>query len=549
MRRSLPILRRFCTASEEKAIVPRKTFNPVNPRTGQTMPAMFEEATVDDVKEACTKAAMAFPIYRSEPLEHRAVFLETIASEIEGLGNTLIQTCMEETGLPQPRIAGERGRTCGQLRMFAEVLREGLFLDATIDTPDPKRTPLPKPDIRMMNVPIGPVAVFGASNFPLAFSVAGGDTASALAAGNPVVVKGHPAHPYTSQLVSEAILRAVEKCELPPGTFGFLQGIDHEVGVRLVQEPHIQAVGFTGSYRAGRALTDIANARVQPIPVYAEMGSSNPFFIFPGVLGRKDTVHDIAVGLGTSATLGVGQFCTQPGLVFVLKDRGLDQLLKVLADDIAGRVPESMLTKDISDNYSRRMEELMLDSRFQLVAASAGTGAAGLTACGGAPAIFRTTAKEYLSDYTIEEEIFGPCSIICVADSLTEMLRCAERLAGHLTCTVHGTSEDLNENLELLDVLQDKAGRLVFNGYPTGVEVCNAMVHGGPFPATTIPRGTSVGKKSIDRFLRPICYQNAPHAALPDVLQDDNPLGIVRNIDGVLTTDNMRDFLLSYARS
>jgi len=549
MRRSLLCVRRFCTVSEEKAVVPRQTFSPVNPATGQSMPAIFEEATADDVRDACNRASMAFPIYRSEPLEQRARFLETIASEIEGLGDKLIQTCMEETGLPQMRLNGERGRTTGQLRMFAEVVREGLFLDSTIDTPDSNRKPIPKPDLRMMNVPIGPVAVFGASNFPLAFSVAGGDTASALAAGNPVVVKGHPAHPYTSQLVSEAILRAVERCDLPKGTFEFLQGIDNEVGTRLVQEPAIQAVGFTGSYQAGRTLTDIASNRLQPIPVYAEMGSSNPFFILPGALGKPSQIHDIAKGLATSIMLGVGQFCTQPGLIFMQKDKGYDAFVELLAEEVANKVPETMLTKSIADNYNRRVEETILDTRYQLIAQSTLTGASGVAACAGPAALLQTTAREFLNDHTMEEEIFGPSSIIVLAENEKEMLQCAMKLGGHLTVTMHGTSDDFNTYPELVDFIQDKAGRVVFNGYPTGVEVCNAMIHGGPFPATTVPRSTSVGKKSIDRFLRPICFQNAPQAVLPDALQDENPLGIVRNIDGILTTEPMSEFLLKYASS
>jgi len=508
------------------------------------MPSIWQEATVDEVKMAAENAAAAFHVYRGESYESRADFLETIAEEINNLGDGLLDCYAEETGLPLPRAMGERTRTTNQIKMFAEVVREGYFLDCTIDTANPQRA-IPKPDIRSLNIPIGPVAVFGASNFPLAFSTAGGDSISALAAGCTVVHKAHPAHPLTCDLVNSAIQKAIARCDMPPHTFQMLQAESHEIGTRLVQEPAIQAVGFTGSYRAGRILHDVAHLRYQPIPVFAEMGSSNPFFVLPGALNDNKKVEIIGWDFIGAMCLGTGQFCTKPGLIFILKHFSCEKLYDKFTEFLTAKIPDTMLTQGIQQAYYEGIDRLSKDDRFICVAKSL-CSKQSMTETKGEPYIFKAKAKEFLADHLLEEELFGPCSIIFEAEDPEELLRCAEKLSGHLTVTVHGSVQDFNENLELMDVVSQKAGRVVINGVPTGVEVCNAMIHGGPFPATTAPASTSVGTKSINRWLRPMCYQNAPQNILPEAIQDENPLGIVRNIDGILSTLDMREFMMQH---
>ncbi|MCJ8164049.1 aldehyde dehydrogenase (NADP(+)) [Pontibacter sp. E15-1] len=503
-----------------------ETFFAVNPSSGEEMVPGFNEASPQEIDDAVQKAAAAFQVYRTTSGEEKAILLETIADEIMAIGDGLIARCMEETGLPEARLTGERGRTVNQLKLFAQLLREGSWVDARVDTADPERKPIPKADIRSMLQPLGPVGVFGASNFPLAFSVAGGDTASALAAGCTVVVKAHQAHPGTSELVGMAIQRAVEKCDMPEGTFSMVQGASTGVGQALVRHPLIKAIGFTGSFRGGKALFDEANKREEPIPVYAEMGSTNPVFILPRALQQKK--ESIARDLAASVAMGVGQFCTSPGLVFLQKSTDEAQFRQLLAESMGELGGGVMLTSGIRSNYEKGVEKLRSIAGVEVLA----QGKEGATACHGTAYLLHTTARSFLEEETLEEEVFGPSTLAVTADDKAELLEAAKQLKGHLTITIHGTEEDLLENQDLIGMLEQKAGRLIINGYPTGVEVGYAMVHGGPYPATTDSRTTSVGAAAIMRFARPVCYQSFPMALLPDALKDGNPLAIWRLVNG-----------------
>jgi alpha-ketoglutaric semialdehyde dehydrogenase len=503
-----------------------ETFYAQNPSTLGTLPKAFHSATPEEIDEAVQEAERAFQVYRIKSGVEKAIFLETIAEEIILLDNALIQRCVEESGLPEARIISERGRTAGQLKLFASLLREGSWVDARIDTADPERKPLPKVDIRSMLRPLGPVAVFGASNFPLAFSVAGGDTASALASGCTVVCKGHPSHPGTSELVGIAIQKAIEKTGMPSGTFSLIQGMSIEVGTQLVRHPGIKAVGFTGSFRGGKAIFDEANKRSVPIPVYAEMGSSNPVFILPNALReRKD---QIAKDLSASVNLGVGQFCTNPGLVFVEKSDDQKAFVESLKTNFSTYPSGVMLNASIQGSYTKGIERLTSNKNVTVLAQGKNEG----DGCRGISHLLQSSGDSFLEDHILEEEVFGPSTIIISAKSKNQLMKIAEKLQGHLTITVHGTEEDLNEHGAFLQLLEQKAGRLVINGYPTGVEVCHSMVHGGPFPATTDGRSTSVGTAAILRFSRPVCYQNFPQSLLPNELKDDNPLEIWRKVNG-----------------
>src|SRR5499427_6959579 len=394
--------------------------------------------------------------------------------------------------------------------MFADLIREGSWVDARIDTPLPDRRPIPKPDLRRMLVPVGPVAVFGSSNFPLAFSVAGGDTASALAAGCPVVVKAHPAHPGTSEMVARAIASAVAATGMPAGVFSMLHGVGHEVGLGLVKHPLTRAVGFTGSLRGGRALFDAAASRPDPIPVYAEMGSVNPVFVLPGAL--RERAEAIAEGLKNSVTLGVGQFCTCPGLAVGLLDENFARFADKLGGLIAGAQPGTMLYPGILEGYEAGVKRLSDLEGLQTTQSRIEPDAAKTEA---RPAVFSTNARTFMRHHELREEVFGPSTVVVSCDSRQEMERVARNLEGHLTATIHGTAEDLRDYDWLVSILENKAGRLIFNGYPTGVEVCASMHHGGPYPATTDSRSTSVGTAAINRFVRPIAYQNFPQSLLP----------------------------------
>ena len=503
-----------------------KVFYAMNPSTGQQVDPAFMEATSEEIDSAVQLADIAFQAYRTKSGRARAEFLETITEEILSLGENLIRRCMEETGLPEARLTGERGRTVNQLKLFAELLREGSWVEARIDTPDPDRKPLPKQDIRSMLRAIGPVAIFGASNFPFAFSVAGGDTASALAAGCTVVVKGHPAHPGTSEMVGLAIQRAVQKCNMPEGTFSMLNGTSVDVGLGMVEHPLIKAVGFTGSFQGGKALFDAAGKRSEPIPVFAEMGSSNPVFILPKALAqRKDA---IAQGLSTSVNLGVGQFCTNPGLVFLQASEDTESFKRSLADHMTKSAAGVMLSSGISQNYHTRLEKVRAIPGVEVLA----KGQAAETACHGTSHLMSATAQSFLNEPALQEEVFGPSTLLVTGQHKDELMEAARNLHGHLTVSIHGTEEDLMESQDLIAILEQKAGRLIINDYPTGVEVCHSMVHGGPYPATTDSRSTSVGTGAIKRFARPVCYQSFPPSLLPDELKDDNPLHIWRLVDG-----------------
>jgi alpha-ketoglutaric semialdehyde dehydrogenase len=503
------------------------TFHAINPAVDKKLDTTFHEATINEVDNAVKQASEAFQVYRTKSGKEKAQFLETIAEEILAIGDELIKRCMEETGLPEARLVGERGRTVNQLKLFAQLVREGSWVDARIDTADAERKPLPKPDVRSMLRALGPVGIFGASNFPLAFSVAGGDTASALAAGCTVVVKGHPAHPGTSELVGLAIQRAVKKCNLPAGTFSLVQGKSTAVGLAIVQHPLITAIGFTGSYRGGKAIFDEANKRTVPIPVYAEMGSTNPVFILPGAL--KERKEKIATDLAASVTQGTGQFCTNPGLVFSQSSDDQKQFFDALINSVSNIDAGTMLTADICNAYKNGIDRLT--KHPEIITAAKGKTSDGSGSKAQAY-VLQSTVSSFISHHEFEEEIFGPSTLAVTATSKAELLQAAKNLHGHLTATLHATESDLKEYAELISILEQKVGRLILNGYPTGVEVTHAMVHGGPFPSTTDSRSTSVGTAAITRFVRAVCYQSFPSSSLPAELHDGNPLGIWRLING-----------------
>jgi NADP-dependent aldehyde dehydrogenase len=509
-----------------------KTFHGFNPRAGATLEPAFFEAAPDEVESALELAAKAAVTLRALSAEKRAEFLQAVREEILALGDTLVERAAEESGLDTARLQGERDRTTNQLKLFADIVKEGSWVDARLDTALPERKPLPRPDIRRMLRPIGPVAVFGASNFPLAFSVAGGDTAAAWAAGNPVVVKGHPAHPGTSELVASAIVKAVKSQGLPEGTFSLLNGTSPEVSLAVVKHRETRAVAFTGSERAGRALFDAAVRRPQPIPVYAEMGSTNPLFVLPSALHGK--AQTLAESLFKSVTLGVGQFCTCPGLVFGVDSEDFRSFVQKLVECVEQGAPGTMLNPGVAKGYADRFRSA---AGVTSVAVHQSAREAVTQRTEGQPGVIATDAATWLGNETLHEEIFGPATIVVRCASEAEAIKCAEKLAGTLTATIHGNADELAASGELIDLLSRKAGRVIFNGFPTGVEVGYAMHHGGPYPATTDEKFTSVGSAAILRFARPVCYQNFPEALLPVELRNANPRGILRNIDGRLTRD------------
>ncbi|HSP16404.1 MAG TPA: aldehyde dehydrogenase (NADP(+)) [Thermoanaerobaculia bacterium] len=501
-------------------------FHAVNPATGERLEPAFHSATIDDVDRVANLAADAFAIFRNMSGSDRGRLLRRIAANLESKGPAIVERAHAETALPNPRLEGELARTCGQLRLFATLVEEGSWVDARIDHADRDRKPAPKPDLRSMLRPIGPVAVFGASNFPLAFSVAGGDTASALAAGCPVVVKAHPAHPGTSELAGAAIRQALRDCHLPAGAFGLLFDAAFDAGIRLVQHPAIRAAAFTGSHRGGQALMDAIRQRPDPIPFYAEMGSVNPVFILPGAMRERGSA--ICAGLYASVTLGAGQFCTNPGLVIAHGD-GLPKFVGELEAKMSACEAMTMLTAGIAGAYRTGIERLESQGGVERragVAAEAGRARA---------ALFVTNAAAFIGNAALGEEVFGPSTLVVECGSGSALLDVARSLEGQLTVTVHGTEGDLAEYRELFEILETKAGRIIVNGFPTGVEVAHSMVHGGPWPATSDGRSTSVGTRAIVRFARPVCYQDFPNELLPDELKEANPLGILRLVDGRVT--------------
>ena len=499
----------------------------INPATGEVLEGAFAIATQEEIAEATALAQSAATSFSQVSAKERAAFLNAIADEIMALGDELIQRAMAESALPEGRITGERGRTCNQLKAFASLLEEGSFVNATIDTAIPDRQPLPKVDLRKMDIPLGPVAVFGASNFPLAFSTAGGDTASALAAGCPVIAKGHESHLGTNELVSSAILKAAEKTSMPNGVFSMVNG-GVEVGQALITDPIIQAVGFTGSYRGGKAIFDAAAKREQPIPVYAEMGSTNPVLLLAEKLNTS--AEALAEQLAGSVTLGVGQFCTNPGLIIGIESDALNTFSQALGKALAAAAPATMLNRGIADVYEATSSALANEAGVTTLAAKQTT--SGNQA---SPLAMEVSGDTLLANPKLHQEVFGPFTLLVKCSSSTQMAEVVAKLEGQLTGTVMATENDLASNDDIIQALQNKVGRILFNGVPTGVEVCPSMHHGGPFPSTTNPKYTSVGTDAIHRFMRPICYQSWPQAALPDALKNDNPLGIWRTVDGGFT--------------
>ncbi|MBS1078573.1 aldehyde dehydrogenase (NADP(+)) [Gluconobacter kondonii] len=492
----------------QNTVLRPRTFHAVHATTGDALKTAFSCATPEDVNSACQLADDAFDTFRGLSPDTRAQFLEDVADAIEALGQPLLDRAHAETGLPLGRLTGERGRTMGQLRMFAQELRAGRCFDIRIDPALPDRTPMPRSDLRQIRIGVGPVAVFGASNFPLAFSVAGGDTASAFAAGCPVVVRAHPAHPGTSELVGRAIQAAVKKNNLPDGTFSLLGGPDHDLGAALVRHPAIMAVGYTGSRAGGLALSQIAAARPVPVPVYAEMSSINPVYLLPNAL--QNSAEKLGSAFVNSLTMGAGQFCTNPGLILALADPALDRFQDSTRKALETAPAPTMLTGGIHAAYDAGVKALAERTGVTLL----GRGPKG-EASGCQAAVFTTEAESFMKDPFMQHEIFGSCSLIVSCPDLKTLQALTNKLEGQLTATLHLENADIPMARALMPLLERKVGRILANAWPTGVEVCAAMVHGGPFPATTDPRSTSVGTAAMERFLRPVCYQDLPDELLP----------------------------------
>ncbi len=501
------------------------TFHGVNPSTGAAIEPAFTSATAHEVDSAARLAHHAFLEYESTSGAQRANFLREVAVQLETDAEAIVRRAFEETALPVPRLQSEMGRTCFQLRLFADLVQEGSWVDARIDRGDPSRQPVPKPDVRSMLRPLGPVAVFGSSNFPLAFSVAGGDTASALAAGCPVIVKAHPAHQGTSERVGTAILKAARHTQMPEGIFSLLFDAGFEVAKELVRHPLIKAVGFTGSRQGGLSLLEIARSRPEPIPVYAEMGSINPVILLPDAVQTRG--REIADGLHASVTLGVGQFCTNPGLVLMENNGDAAPFLNELVRLMASTPAATMLSEAIASAYRNGLQAFSSIPGVDVRAAGLSNGPAQA-----APALFTAGGSVFLSRPELMNEIFGPATLVVLCEGRQELRSAIGRLEGQLTVSLHATDKDLSSGGDLVKQLEGAAGRIVFNGFPTGVEVGHAMVHGGPFPATSDGRSTSVGTRAIERFARSVCYQNFPEALLPAELQESNPRGIRRLVDG-----------------
>ena len=506
-----------------------QAFSPVN---CESLPANFTIATTNEINKAVAKAVAAFVLYKNSTAESRAIFLETIAAEIMAAGDELIQRAILETGLPEARLLGERGRTTGQLQLFANLLREGSWVEAVIDTAMPERKPLPRADLRKMQVPIGPVLVFGASNFPFAFSTAGGDTASALAAGNPVIVKAHPSHLGTNEIVGAAINRAVKKCNLPDGVFSFVIGDGIITGMQLVKHPGIHAVGFTGSYTAGISIYKAAiNERETPIPVYAEMSSINPVLLLPSRLQQE--TDTIATQVAASVLLGAGQFCTNPGLLLLLESRATVNFIQKIKELFAAAPAATMLNPGICRAYYAGRQAMSGQKGVSVLLAAEEMSETHKAA----PTLLQVSANDFIDNPKLQHEIFGPTTLLVTCKNETALLQAVECLKGQLTGTVMANKQDIESFSGTISSLAAKVGRLIYNGVPTGVEVSHAMQHGGPFPSTTDARSTSVGADASKRFVRPLCLQDCPQEFLPDALKNDNPLGIMRKVNGVFSRD------------
>lgn len=488
----------------------------------------FNDTTTEDIELIMGQSWNAFLQYRKSSLKQRAAFMRAIAKEIENLGDELLRVTGEETNLPEARLRNERARTMFQLTSYADACERGDWLEARIDTAIPDRNP-PKPDIRKMLVPLGPVAVFGASNFPFAYSTAGGDTACAFAAGCPVIVKAHPAHAQTSELVASAILKAAEKTNMPEGIFAHIHGASNEVGEALVKHPLLRAVGFTGSFVGGKQLFDWANQRKMPIPVFAEMSSINPVFLLPEKL--QESAEEVAKMYASSITLGVGQFCTNPGLIFGIEGDSLQTFINALGNEIKKIVPGTMLHPGIFKNYVERRANSLAQEEVETVAVSETEAQLNQ----GAPTIASASGHAFLNNPILHQEVFGPYSLVVRCKDMAEMVSIVNHLEGQLTATLMATVNDIRSNEELTEAVKNICGRFILNSVPTGVEVCLSMQHGGPFPSTTDSRFTSVGADGIKRFVRPIAFQNWSNELLPDELKDGNPLGIWRTVNDQLT--------------
>ncbi len=511
-----------------------KSFQAFAPANNDYLPGNFNIATKEEFDRALSLAEAAFKTFRDTTYEARALFLEAIAEEIMALGDTLLERVSAESGLPLGRVTGERGRTCGQMQLFAKLLRDGWWVDARIDKAQPDRQPLPKSDIRRMLIPIGPIAVFGASNFPLAFSTAGGDTASALAAGCPVVVKAHSSHPGTNELISSAIIKAAKRTGMPDGVFSSLY-LSHDDVMNLVTHPAIKAVGFTGSRSVGMRLFNAAVNRPEPIPVYAEMSAVNPVIITENALKTKK--EKIAKDLAASVTMGSGQFCTNPGLVVMIDSAASQAFLAEFKTSMEATVPSTMLNKNICKTYSEGITALQNAPEITVLAQSSKEAMPDRQEA--RPTASTIKAKDFLANKEFENEVFGPATLIVLCADQAEVLNVLNSLEGQLTATIHADNDDTATLQALVSAITAKSGRVIFGGYPTGVEVCHSMQHGGPFPSTSDARSTSVGTAAIYRFVRPVAFQDLPDNLLPEALKNANPLNILRLVDGVWTKDKV----------
>ncbi len=503
-----------------------KTYKTFNPQLNIENEHVYVEATPEEINKAVTLAANAYKTFRITSGEQKSAFLNAIADEILALDNELVKIYCSETGLPEGRAKGERGRTVGQLRSFANLVLEGSWVEATIDTALPDRTPIPKPDIRKLLVPIGPVVVFGASNFPLAYSTAGGDTAAALAAGCPVIIKSHPMHAGTGELIASAIIKAAVKTGMPNGVFSNLNSSGIEVGVQLVKHPEVKAVGFTGSIRAGRALYDLAAQREEPIPVFAEMGSINPVIILPEALKKRG--ESLARTYAGSITLGSGQFCTNPGLLLGIKGEGLTHFISHLSEEIIKIEPSCMLHPNIIDAYESNKQKAISQSGLNIVADYNSD----IKSNYARQTVTTVEGITFLENTTLHQEVFGPFSMVVQCENLEQLETIISKLEGQLTGTIIAEEDEILKGFKVVEALQNRVGRIIYNGVPTGVEVCPSMHHGGPYPASTDSRFTAVGIHSIKRWVRPFSYQDWPNNLLPNELKNENPLSISRLVNG-----------------
>lgn len=506
-------------------------FQANEPSSGNALTTKHTKASEAQVACAAQFASNSFQRFRNTSLEERARFLTECAEQIAALGDELLDTMQRESGYPLSRCETERARTIAQLNMFAEYIIKGEYLEPRIDSAQPERSPSPRPDLRSINHPLGVVAVFAVSNFPLAYSSAGGDTASALAAGCPVIVKGHASHPGTGELVAQALAIAAENTGMPPGVFSFILGDDDLAGRTLIEAPGIKAIGFTGSAKGGMAISRLAAARAEPIPVFAEMGSINPVILLPQAL--QNCAEEIAQGFTASLTLGTGQYCVNPGLIVALEDANLNRFIASCANALEATPAGIMLNANICANYASGLKRLQNHPDIQCVAK--GKDIDETSGYYGAAALFSVNAVDFINDSELLEEVFGPASLLVRCDSIAQIKRVLETLNGQLTGTIHGSDQELQQHQDIIESLLQKVGRLVINGFPTGVEVCSATVHGGPFPASSDARFTSVGTAAIKRFVRPVCYQNVPDVLLPTALQNANPLGLMRTVNGEKT--------------